>query len=166
MTYAGIEKSEPTLVAGLYSGGAGLLALLAANFSLPHSAGLAVGMAASQALLTRPGVWSPAAIEEMVNSSPSASVLPEILTKIAKSPRPDEPAATVGVFVFLAGFLVQMFSGVDMASALASAAGIAGVQTAATRSRVYSPVTTQALAALGLKPPGPPAAPAVGEPVS
>jgi hypothetical protein len=152
MTYAGVEKSEPALLAGLYSGGAGLLALMAANFSLPHSAGLAVGMAASQALLTRPAVWSPAAIEQLVNTGPSVGALAEVIGKVARSPRPDEPAGSIGVLVFLAGFLVQMFSGVDMASALASAAGIAGVQTVATRSRVFSPVTTQAVLALGMKP--------------
>lgn len=150
MTYDEIEKAEPALLSGTFAGGAGILALLAANFSLPHSAGLAVGMSAAQALLTRPAVVSPKSVESLLAPGDSSGTLAKIAEAARATPRPDEPAATVGAVVFLAGFLVQLFTGVDMTSALISAAGIAGVQTVATRSRVHSPTSAQLVGALSV----------------
>jgi hypothetical protein len=152
MSYAGIERSEPALLAGLYTGGAGLLALLAANFSLPHGAAVAVGMSASQALLVRPTVVTPKSIDELVAPGDSSGTIAEIIGAAAATPRPDEPVATIGMLTFLAGFLVQLFAGVDMTSAFVSAAGLAGVQTVATRSRVHSPASAQQVAAVTIQP--------------
>ncbi len=146
-SYEGIECSEPALLVGSFTGVAGLLALLAANFSLPHSAGLAVGMSVSQALLSRPAVVTPKKVDELRGSEDPSGALVEVIGAAAANPRPDEPVATIGIVVFAVGFLVQLFAGVDMASAFASAAGLAGVQTVATRSRVYSPLNGQAVAA-------------------
>jgi hypothetical protein len=146
-SYEEIERSEPALLAGFFAGGVGLLTLLAANFSLPHCAGLAVGMSMSQALLSRPAVVTPKKIEELVGSDDSSGAVADVVGATVANPRPDEPVATVGALVFVVGFLVQLFAGVDMATAFASAAGLAGVQTAVTRSRVYSPLSGQAIAA-------------------
>jgi hypothetical protein len=149
MSYEAIEEAEPALTAGLFTGVAGFAALLAASLSVSHSAGVAVGMSASQALLTRPAVYSPRTVKAIADPDrPTPTLLPQLFGASTSSLRPDEPAATIGVLVFLAGFLVQLFAGVDMTAALVTAAGIAGVQTAATRSRVYSPATTQLVAAL------------------
>lgn len=141
--YDEIDRSEPALLVGVFTGAAGLLGLLAANFSLPHSAGLAVGMAASQALFTRPTTVTKKSFDDLFGSKDPSGTVAEVISAAAATPRPDEPVATVGAFVFLAGFLVQLFSGVDMASAFASAAALAGVQTTATRARVYSPAKAQ-----------------------
>jgi hypothetical protein len=152
MDYGEIERSEPALLAGLYTGVAGLLALLAANFSLPHDAAVAVGMSASQALLVRPTVVTPKSIDELVAPGDSSGTIAEIIGAAAATPRPDEPVAMIGTLTFLAGFLVQLLAGVDMTSAFVSAAGLAGVQTIATRSRVYSPASGKTIAALSLTP--------------
>lgn len=149
MSYEQLERAEPALVAGLFSAVAGFAALLAADFSTLHSAGVAVGMSASQSVLTRPAVYSPRTVGRITAGSPdSGMLLTDLFGTGAGSPRPDEPAVTVGVRVFLVAFLVQLFAGVDMTSALVSSAGIGGVQTLATRSRVYSPATTQLRAML------------------
>jgi hypothetical protein len=163
MTYDQFEKAEPALVSGLFTGSAGFLALLAANFGTVHSAGLAVGMSASQTLLTRPVVYSPRSVRQITGAGGGPPSIPADLFQAGSGfARPDEPAATIGVLVFLAGFLVQLFSGVEMVPALATAAGIAGVQTVATRSRAYSPAMTQILAAFSQLRPGPEG---TGEPV-
>jgi hypothetical protein len=156
MTYDQFEKAEPALVSGLFTGSAGFLALLAANFGTVHSAGLAVGMSASQTLLTRPAVYSPRSVRQITGAGGGPPSIPADLFQAGSGfARPDEPAATIGVLIFLAGFLVQLFSGVEMVPALATAAGIAGVQTVATRSRAYSPAMTQILAALSNARPSP-----------
>lgn len=152
MSYDEIERSEPALLAGLFSGGAGLIGLLAANFSLSHSAAVAVGMSASQALLTRPTVVTPKTVGDLIAPGDSSGAVAEVIGAAAATPRPDEPAAAIGGLVFLAGFLVQLFAGVDIAAAFVSAAAIAGVQTVATRSRVYSPASGKTIAALSLTP--------------
>jgi hypothetical protein len=152
MSYADIERSEPALLAGLYTGGAGVLALLGANFSLPHGAAVAIGMSASQALLARPTVVTPKSIDELLAPTDSSGTIAGVLGAASATPRPDEPVALIGVLTFLAGFLVQLFAGVDMTSAFASAAGLAGVQTVATRSRVYSPASAQEIAAVTIQP--------------
>jgi hypothetical protein len=141
--YEMAERSEPALLVGTLTGVAGLLGLLAANFSLPHSAGLAIGMTVSQALFTRPATVTRQSYDELLGSDWMTGKLTEVIGAAAATPRPDEPVASVGALVFLAGFLVQLFAGVDVVSAFASAAAIAGVQTTATRARVYSPANAQ-----------------------
>jgi len=151
MTFDQFENAEPALVSGLFTGSAGFLALMAANFGTVHSAGLAVGMSASQTLLTRPAVYSPRSVRQITGAGGGPPTIPPDLFQAGSGfARPDEPAATIGVFVFLAGFLVQLFSGVEVIPALTTAAGIAGVQTAAIRARAYSPAATQIHAALSL----------------
>ncbi|HJZ35111.1 MAG TPA: hypothetical protein VJ204_02470 [Solirubrobacterales bacterium] len=146
-SYDEIERAEPAYLTGLITGGAGLLALLAANFSLPHSAGVAVGMTVSQALLTRPTVVSPKTLGGLFGSADPSGVLAEVIGAAHATPRPDEPVAAVGGLVFVVGFLAQILTGVSMTAAFASALGLAGVQTVATRSRVYSPLTAKAIVA-------------------
>lgn len=143
MIYERLEKAEPAAVAGVVTGLGGFLALLGADFSALHSAGLAFGLSATQALLTRPAVYSPRSIAALEAGSDITARLPEVLRTGAGFRHPHEPAATIGVFTALAGFLVQTFTGVDFLTAFASAAGLAAVQTAATRARVSSPVTAQ-----------------------
>lgn len=150
MSYAGLEKAEPAAVAGVVTSLAGFLTLLAADFSTLHSAAVALGVSGTQALFTRPAVYSPKSIEELKSTADPHSKLPELLRAGSGFAHPHEPAATIGTLVLLGGFLVQLFSGVDLTAALTSAAGIAGVQTVATRARVYSPVSARQIAAARL----------------
>jgi hypothetical protein len=152
MTYESFERSEPALLAGLYTSAAGFLALLAANFSLPHGAALAVGMSAGQAILVRPTVVTPKSIDKLLGPEDSSGTIVEIIRAAAASPRSDEPVATIGALTFLAGFLVQLFAGVDMTSAFVSAGGLAAAQSVITRSRVSSPASAQQIAAATIDP--------------
>lgn len=138
-----LENSEPTALAGLIVSLGGFLALLAAEFSTLHSAGVAFGLAGSQVLLTRPAVYSPKSIDELRSGAFPDAKLPELLRSGTGFAHPHEPALTIGVLVLLGGFLLQLFSGENLTPALLSAGGIAGVQTLATRARVYSPVSAR-----------------------
>lgn len=154
MRYEKLEKAEPALVAGAGTSVVGLLALLAFDFSTLQSVAVGLGMPTAQALLTRPAVYSPRSIEALGPDCDPVAAVPELLKAGNGFAHPDEPAATIGVLTLLGGFLVQLFAGVDFTSAFVSAAGIAGIQTAATRARVYSPETarneaTTSLAAAG-----------------
>lgn len=150
MRYENLEKAEPALVAGAASSVVGFLALLASDFSTLQSAAVGVGMPLIQALLTRPAVYSQKSVEALEAEPEATARLPELLAAGSGFARPDEPAATIGVITLLGGFLVQLFAGVDFTTAFVSATGIAGVQTAATRARVSSPVTAQQTAARSL----------------
>jgi predicted exporter len=147
MSYEGLEKAEPTALAGVVTSLLGFAALLGAGFSPLHSAAVAAGMSGSQLLLTRPTVYSPKSIEELHDGTFPDAEIPNLITAGSGFAHPHEPAAAIGVVALLGGFLVQLFAGVDMTAALASAAGIAGVQTAATRARVSSPVSARSAAA-------------------
>ncbi len=147
MSYAGLEKTEPAALAGVMTSLLGFLALLGAGFSPLHSAAVAAGMSGSQLLLTRPAVYSPKSIAELHGGTFPVTEIPGLITAGSGLAHPHEPAVTIGVAALLGGFLVQLFAGVDMTAALASAAGIAGVQTAATRARVFSPVSARSAAA-------------------
>lgn len=141
------EKAEPAILTGLVTSLAGFVALLASDFSALHSAGLAFGLTSTQALLTRPAVYSPNSIEAIESEAGGYDRLVELLRSGTGFAHPHEPAVTIGVLTLMGGFLVQIFAGVDFVSAFASSAGISGVQTAATRQRVSSPVSArQALA--------------------
>jgi hypothetical protein len=143
MSLERLEKAEPAALVGLVTSLLGFLGLSAADFSTIHSAGLAVGMAGTQALFTRSAVFSPKSVEAL-DAGGLRQRLPDLLATGSGFAHPDEPAATIGVLTLLGGFLVQVFAGVEFAEAFVSAAGIAGVQTAATRARVYpSPAVRQ-----------------------
>lgn len=148
LSYDGFERAEPAALAGVIASLGGFVALLAAEFSTIHSAALAFGLAASQALLTRPAVYSPKSIEELRSQPYQVTKLPELLTSGTGLAHPHEPTTTIGVLVILGGFLLQLFTGSDFTPALLSAAGIAGFQTAATRARVSSPATARQEVAL------------------
>lgn len=143
MSYERVENAEPAALAGVVTSIAGFLALLASDFSTLHSAAVAVGMSGSQALLTRPFVYSPRSIKAFESGRDLYGKLPELLRTGTGFAHPHEPAVTIGTLSLLGGFLVQVFTGVDFLAAFASAVGIAGVQTAATRARVYSPVSAK-----------------------
>ncbi len=143
MSYGGLEKAEPAALTGLIASLGGFLGLLAADFSTAHSAAVAFGLAGSQALLTRPAVYSPKSIEEMRSGALPVAKRVEVLRSGAGLAHPHEPALAIGTLVLLGGFLLQLFSGVNLTPALISAGGIAGFQTAATRARVYSPVSAR-----------------------
>lgn len=147
ISYEALERSEPALLFGGLTGGGGFLALLAANFSAGHSAGLAAGMATLQALLTRPTVVSQESVDKILAPEDTPGTLAGVISAAATTPHPDEPAMAIGALIFLLGFLVQLFAGVDMTTAFASAAGLAGAQALLTRSRVHSPANAQAIAA-------------------
>lgn len=143
MSYERIEKAEPAILVGAVTSLGGFLALLAADFGTLQSAAVAFGASATQALLTRPKVYSPKSIEILESEPDPYDRLPDLLGAGAGSSHPHEPAATIGVLTLIGSFLVQVLGGVDFVSALISAAGISGVQTVATRERVYSPVTAR-----------------------
>jgi predicted exporter len=147
MSYERVESAEPAVLAGLVTSLAGFLALLASDFSALHSAAVAVGMSGTQALLTRPFVYSPESIKAFESGRDLYGRIPELLKTGTGFAHPHEPAVTIGTLSLLGGFLVQVFTGVDFLAASASAAGIAGVQTAATRARVYSPVSARSAVA-------------------
>ena len=138
-----LEKAEPAILSGLVTSLAGFVALLASDFSVLHSAGLAFGLTSTQALLTRPTVYSPNSIETLESEASSYDKLMELLRSRTGLAHPHEPAVTIGALTLMGGFLVQIFAGVDFLSAFASAAGISGVQTVATRQRVSSPVSAR-----------------------
>jgi hypothetical protein len=146
-SFESLQKSEPALLFGGLTGAGGLLAFLGANFSFTHSAGLAVGMATVQALLTRPTVVTSKSVDKIESSEESGDVLADVISAAAATPHPAEPAVTIGALVFLLAFIVQLFAGVEMTTAFASAAGLAGVQTVATRANVTSPANAKATAA-------------------
>jgi hypothetical protein len=150
MSYANLEKAEPAAVAGVMTSLVGFLALLATDFGTLHSAATALGLSGTQALLTRPVVFSPKSIEELKSGVDPRPMLPELISTGSGFAHPHEPAATIGTLTLLGGFLVQLFAGVDLTEALTSAVGIAGLQTAATRARVYSPVSARQVAAARL----------------
>jgi hypothetical protein len=156
MSYARIEQTEPTVLVGAIASVVGFLLLNATDFSTAHSAAVAVGGPATQALLTRPFVYSPDSIRQL-ESGKGLAMIPELSRLGTSLPFPGEPTATIGALTVLAGFLVQMFAGVDLTAALASSAGLAGVQTVATRSRVSSPATARHVAACQLCAEHPPA---------
>ena len=150
MSYEGLEKAEPAAVAGVMTSLVGFLVLLAADFSTLHSAAVALGMSGTQARFIRPAVFSPKSIEELESGTAPGAKLSELLRAGTGFAHPHEPAVTIGTLTLLGGFLVQLFAGVDLTGALASAVGIAGVQTAATRTRVYSPVSARQVVATRL----------------
>jgi hypothetical protein len=150
MTYERIEQAEPAILTGLVTSLAGFFALLAADFSVLHGAAVAFGSASTQALLTRPTVYSPKSIQALESGEEPYDRLLELLRTDTHFAHPHEPAATIGVLTLMGGFLVQVFTGVDFLSAFASAAGISGVQTLATRQRVSSPVGARGALARGL----------------
>jgi hypothetical protein len=152
ISYDAVEQSEPAILIGLIASAVGFLVLDGAGFSTMHSAAVAAGGAGSQALLTRPFVYSPASIDRLKRRDGCMALLPELGRAGSEFRHPAEPAATIGAFTLLASFLIQFLAGVDMTEALVSSAGIAGVQTAATRSRVYSPVSARQVAAARLLP--------------
>ena len=150
MTYGRIEKAEPAILTGVVTSLGGFLALLASDFSTLHSAAVAFGLSGTQAFLTRPTVYCPNSIEALESGGDPYGKLVGLLKSGTAFAHPHEPAATIGALTMLGGFLVQAFSGVDFLSAFASAVGISGVQTAATRARVSSPVTAREALAHGI----------------
>jgi len=145
-----LEKAEPAFGAGLATAVLGFVSLLGADFSTLHSAAVSLGMCGSQALLTRPFVFSPRSIEELKSDLGLQGRIPEVLTTGSGFAHPHEPAVTIGVLSLLGGFLIQLFGGVDLMTAFVSSTGIASVQTAVTRARVSSPVTARRVAAMTL----------------
>jgi hypothetical protein len=150
LTYEKVEKGEPAILTGVVASLGGFLALLASDFSTLHSAAVAFGLSGTQAFLTRPAVYSPKSIEALESGRDPYGRLAELLGSGTAFAHPHEPAATIGALTMLGGFLVQVFSGIDFLSAFASAAGISGVQTAATRARVSSPMTAREALARGI----------------
>lgn len=149
MTYDRIERAEPTVLIGTLASAIGFLVLNATDFSTMHAAAVAVGGSASQALLTRPFVYSPNSVAQLEHGK--GVTAPELRQVGRQLPYPAEPTVTIGALTLLASFLAQMLAGVELTAALASSAGIVGVQTVATRSRVASPVTARRTAARYLR---------------
>jgi predicted exporter len=157
VTYERLEKTEPAILVGAVTSLGGFLTLLAADFSALHSAAVAFGASGTQALLTRPKVYSPRSIKALETGPDPYGNLPGLLGTGTGFAHPHEPTVTIGVLTLLGSFLVQMFGGVDFVSAFVSAAGIAGVQTTATRARVSSPVSARKALVDGLLLAAPPA---------
>jgi hypothetical protein len=143
MSYSLGEK-EPAAVVGGITSLLGFLALLGADVHTLQGLGTALGISGSQSLLTRQAVYSPKWIKEQTTPSEPNHSLTQLLKPGGGAIRQHEPTAAIGVGTLLAGFLVQFFAGVHMTEALATATGIAGVQAAATRGRVYSPASARA----------------------
>jgi hypothetical protein len=154
--YAGAEHAEPALVAAAFTSLTGFVALLGANVHTLQSAATALGVSGTQFLFTRPSVYSSKSIDTIKSSPAPAAVLTSLLSGGGGPVTKKEPAVAIGVATFLGGFLVQFFTGVGMTEALASAAGIAGTQSVATRSRVSSPATAHRAAVARLASEHPP----------
>lgn len=146
--YERVENAEPTNFVAALTSVISFVALLGADVHTLQSAATALGISGTQALFTRQHVYSPKSIEEIKGGETSLAKLGELLqTAKGGLAKQREPAVAIGAATALGGFLVQFFTGVGMTEALVSAAGIAGVQGAVTRGRVYSPASARRAAA-------------------
>jgi hypothetical protein len=145
MSYERLEEAEPTVLIGTLASLIGFVALLGADVGTLQSAGTALGVGGTQALLTRQGVYSPKSIREVKSGPASAIPFGELLSSGGMA-RQQEPALAIGMATVLGGFLVQYFAGVGLTESLVSAGGIAGAQSVTTRNRVYSPQSARRIA--------------------
>lgn len=148
--YERLEQGEPTNLIGLLTAAIGFVVLYAANGDALQSAATALGMAGSQAALTRQGVYSPKSLDAIRRDGLAAPQLADLIKPAAGRARDREPVLATALVTLVGGFLVQFLAGVDMTEALATAAGLAGVQGAATRGRVYSPAHARETALAGI----------------
>lgn len=145
MSYEGLEQAEPAVLIGTLTSLIGFVVLLGADVGTLQSAGTALGIAGTQAVFTRQGVYSPKSIQAIKSGPVSGIPLGQLLPS-GGAARQREPALAVSMATLLGGFLVQHFAGVGLTESLLSAGGIAGTQGVATRNRAYSPASTRRVA--------------------
>jgi hypothetical protein len=147
VSYNRLPKTEPAALVGAITSAVGSLALIGADVPTLQSLGTALGISATQGVLTRQRVFSPQSVTNLTTSKSPVAALANVLNTGGGAVTHREPALGVGLVSLVGGFLVQFFAGVDLTQALASAAAIGGVQGVATRGGVYSPASAQRIAA-------------------
>lgn len=145
-----LQAKEPAMLTGAITSILGFVALLGADVHTLQGLGTALGISGTQGLLTRHSVFSPKSVDQIKKGKTPLGSMAALLGGRSDYFRQCEPAVGIGLASLLGGFLVQFFAGVDLSQALASAAGITGVQAVATRQQVYSPATARRAAAATL----------------